>query len=172
MRGWLLPLGLGVVAGVAGYYAALAATPGVLMHIAEGRISAVSGYNLMDHAERTTAAARRVVRPSPDLAYSACPYDVSKSPVLVEVPPIPAAYWSLSVFDAQTDTAFVRNNIQSGGQAVRIAIALKGAKVPAGYTPVTVDGARGIALVRVLAPDAASFAAIDKPRRAATCRPA
>ena len=65
---------------------------------------------------------------------------VSNGPVLVDVEPVPAPYWSLSVFDARTDVAFVRNNIEANGQPIRIAIALAGQPVPDGMQAVRVRG--------------------------------
>ncbi|MFY0010844.1 DUF1254 domain-containing protein, partial [Acinetobacter baumannii] len=85
-----------------------------------------------------------------DLLYSTCVYNVSQHPVLVDVEPVAAPYWSLSVFDRKTDVAFVRNNRQSGGAAIRVAILHVGQVAPAGYAPVTVLGSSGVALVRIL----------------------
>jgi uncharacterized membrane protein len=169
MRRWLLPLLFGlVVAGVA-YEAALVATPRVLMTAAVRRVSALGGVNVFRATPLATAASRTIVRPSPDLAYSSCVFDLTDGPVLIEVAPVPAPYWSLSVFDARTDVAFVRNNRGSGGGPIRIALANPGQSVPAGIETVRVDGARGIALIRILVEDRARFAAIDAARQASRC---
>ena len=120
------------------------------MGFATQRISKAGGYNTMFASPLATDKARAIVRPSPDLAYSSCPYDLSNGPVLVDVEPVPAPYWSLSVFDARTDVAFVRNNIEANGQPIRIAIALAGQPVPDGMQAVRVKDASGIALIRIL----------------------
>jgi uncharacterized membrane protein len=168
---WLAPLLVGLAVALGAYQFALVATPRLLMAAAFERISA-GGVNRFSFAPLATDRSRAIVRPSPDLAYASCPFDVSRGALLIDVPPVPARYWSLSVFDAETDVAFVRNNVDSGGGAIRAAVALAGAPVPAGYPRVTVAKPRGIALVRILVEDRRGFGAIDAARRQARCRPA
>ena len=171
MRRWTLPLLLGLILGIVGYTVMMMQFPHVLMSLATGRISKAGGYNNMYAAPMATDKARAIVRPSPDLAYSSCPYDVANGPVLVDVEPVPAPYWSLSVFDARTDVAFVRNNIEANGQPIRIAIALAGQPVPNGMQAVRVSGSSGIALVRILVQDRTQFPAIDAARKKSSCKP-
>ena len=169
MRRWLLPLLLGAVLALAAYQAALIATPRVLMKAALVRVERLGGVNVFRHPPMATAEARTIVRPSPDLAYSSCVFDLGEGPVTIEVAPVPAPYWSLSVFDARTDVAFVRNNRDSAGAAIRVVLALAGQEVPAGLEAVRVDGARGIALIRVLVESRDRFPQIDRARRASRC---
>ena len=84
---------------------------------------------------------------------------------------MPAPYWSLSVFDARTDVAFVRNNLDANNQPIRIAIAQEGQPVPDGMQAVRVSGSSGIALIRILVPDRAQFAAVDAARKKSSCKP-
>lgn len=171
MRRWALPLLLGLVLAVVGYNLMMVEFPRVLMSLATKRVSKGAGYNAMFATPMATDKARAIVRPSPDLAYSSCPYDVSSGPVLVDVAPVPAPYWSLSVFDANTDVAFVRNNIEANGQPIRIAIAMAGQPVPNGMQAVRVKDATGIALIRILVQDRAQFPAIDAARKQSSCKP-
>ena len=171
MRRWLFPFALGLVLAVIGYQVALGYFPQVLMRFATGRIAKAAGYNTLYAAPLATDKARAIVRPSPDLAYSSCPFDLSKGPVLVDVEPVPSPYWSLSVFDDQTDVQFVRNNIAAEGKPIRVAIALAGQPVPDGMTAVRVKGSSGIALVRILVQDRAQFASIDAARKLSSCKP-
>ncbi|KQS02046.1 hypothetical protein ASG11_14685 [Sphingomonas sp. Leaf357] len=170
MRRWLLPILAGLIVAGGAYYVALLRTPDVLMTAAIKRVSA-GGVNRFTHSPLATAAARKIVRPSPDLAYSSCPFDVSDGPVLIDAVPVPAPYWSLSIFDSRTDTVFVRNALQAKGMPFKLAIARAGQVVPAGYEAVQVGGDRGIALVRVLVTDRARFATLDATRRTTTCGP-
>jgi uncharacterized membrane protein len=169
MRAWLLPLLLGALLAALAYQAALVAAPRLLMSAALKRVERLGGVNALRHPPMATAEARAIVRPSPDLAYSSCLFDLSEGPVLIEVAPAPAPYWSLSVFDARTDVAFVRNNRDSGGAPIRVVLALAGQDVPVGVEAVRVDGARGIALIRILVETRDRFAAIDRARRASRC---
>jgi uncharacterized membrane protein len=170
MRRWFFPLLVGLVMAIGAYQLTLVQFPRVLMRLAVDRLSK-PGINMLYAAPLATDKARAIVRPSPDLAYSSCAFDLANGPVLVDVPPMPAPYWSLSVFDARTDVAFVQNNIGSRGQPIRIAIARPDQPVPDGRQAVRVDGDRGVALIRILVQDRAAFAAIDAARRQASCRP-
>lgn len=188
MANWFRPLLFGLVLALIGYQVATWQYPRVLMSLATGRVAGASAWgsisaavtggspggpavNRLSFAELATDKSTRIVRPSPDLAYSSCPFDVSQGPVIVEAAPVPAPYWSLSVFDAWTDVVFVRNNIQAGGQPIKLAIAKKGQPVPDGMAVVRVSGDSGIALIRILVPDRAQFDAIDTARRKASCKP-
>ncbi|CAN5656419.1 hypothetical protein BH10PSE14_BH10PSE14_44030 [soil metagenome] len=171
IRRWGPPLLLGVVLAAAAYHVTLVQTPRLLMGFASHRVAQGGGYNTLFQAPLATADSRAIVRPSPDLAYSSCPFDLSRGPVLVDVVPVPAPYWSLSVFDPRTDVAFVRNNLQAGGKPIRVAlIGDSGGQAPPGYEPVPVKGNSGIALVRILVDDRAHFPQIDAARKASRCR--
>ncbi|MFT3977642.1 MAG: DUF1254 domain-containing protein [Sphingomonas bacterium] len=169
MRRWAGPIALALVLAVVTYFVTLSRTPQTLMAAAVSRLGK-AGMNTFGHAPLATDQSRMVVRPSPDLAYSNCSYDLSKGVLEVSVPPLPANYWSLSVFQANTDAAFVRNNVENGGKPMRIVVAQEGQAVPAGVEAVRVKGARGVALLRILVDDPARFPAIDAARRTATCR--
>lgn len=171
IRRWGLPLLLGLVLAGAAHHVALVQTPRLLMRFATHRIAKAAGYNTLYQAPLATSEARAIVRPSPDLAYSSCPFDLAKGPVLIDVAPMPAPYWSLSVFDPRTDVAFVRNNLQAGGQPIHVAlIGEGGGQAPPGYEPVIVKGNNGIALIRTLVDDRARFPQIDAARRGSRCR--
>ncbi|MBN8808566.1 MAG: DUF1254 domain-containing protein [Sphingomonas sp.] len=172
MRRWALPVLLGAIVALVGYNVALMQYPRVLMGFATGRLAkAGGGYNTLFATPLADDKRRQIVRPSPDLAYSSCAFDVSNGPVLVDAEPVPAPYWSLSVFDAQTDVAYVRNNLDANGQPIRIAIALAGQPVPDGMQAVRVNAATGVALIRILVDDRNQFGAIDAARRTSSCKP-
>jgi len=171
MWGWAGPLAIGLIAGLVGWHAALVAIPRVVMKIATDRVAEAGGINRFAHAPLVTDKARRIVRPSPDLAYSSCPLDLKEGPLLIEVAPVAAPYWSLSIFDRRTDVAFVRNNRDTKGAPIRIAVAGEGQRVPDGIETVRVPGARGIALIRILLEDRARFPVIDVERRRSRCTP-
>ena len=170
IRRWLGPLIVGAVLGAVAWQATLVAAPDALMQLALQRVAKAGGENRFSHAPLATAASRAIVRPSPDLAYSSCPFDLSKGPLLIDAVPVLAPYWSLSIFDTHTNVALVRNGIKAAHKPFRIAVLASGQSAPAGYEPVHVDGTRGIALIRILIDDRARFPAVDQERRATTCR--
>ena len=171
MRRWFVPVLVGLVLAVVVWQAALTVFPGQLMSLAVKRISGTGGFNTFAHGALATDKARAIVRPSPDLAYSSCPFDLSKGPVLIEATPVAAPYWSLSVFDAQTNAVFVRNDHDGQHKPVKLALARPGQNVPAGVETLRLDGDKGIALIRILVESRDAFPAIDTARRAARCGP-
>lgn len=166
----IIPL-LAIVAVATGsYYAALAAAPYALMRMAMNKMAGTSPTNRFTHAPPVQAERQFVVRPSPDLLYSSCPFDLSAAPLEITAVPVPDHYSSISVFDARTDVAFVRNDEEMAGKPMRIVLALEGQAVPAGVETVRLKYPTGIVLQRVLLADPAEAAQVDPVRRQATCR--
>jgi uncharacterized membrane protein len=170
IRRWLLPWLFGLAVAAIAWQATLVAAPRVIMGIAVERLGEAGGLNRMLHAPLRGPGRATIVRPSPDLAYSSCPFDLSKGPLLIVAAPVPAPYWSLSVFDRRTDVAFVRNNRETKGGPLRVVLARPGQTVPQGVEAVRLGGDRGVALLRILVEDRARFAPLDRARRASSCR--
>lgn len=166
-------LGLAFVAALAvGHVGIVMATPHLLMNVVMKRaLARGEGVNTFSFGARTTQNSRWVVRPSPDLAYASCVYDLSRGPLLVEAAPSPnAGYVSLSVFDARTDNIAVFDSNQSP-QGIRFVLARAGQATPTGAQVVISRSDKGIILDRRLAPTAQLFADVDKARRADRCAP-
>lgn len=169
MTRWIVPFLVFLATAAGAWHATLAVTTFGLMEGAVRRLSARAGLNTMFHGQLATPANQPIVRPSPDLAYSSCPYDLSNGPLLINYVPVAGRYSSLSVFDARTDVVFVRNDVQAGGKPFRIAIARDGQKVPDGVETVRVGYDRGIALIRLLLADPKEIAQFDSVRRQSNC---
>ena len=171
MNRWIAPL-IGTALIATGAYAmTLALTPYVLMKVAENRIAARSPVNRFTHSPPVRADAQFVVRPSPDLLYSTCPFDLTNGPLEIRAEPIPGRYSSISVFDARTDVAFVANDEDMAGQPMRVVLALRGQAVPQGVETVRLIYPTGIVLQRVLLADPSEAGAVDPIRSRATCAP-
>lgn len=168
MRNWLGPALLGVIVAAATAYAAIAAIPYGVMNIAIDRLGQ-DGINRMAYGNLANPDRQPVVRPSPDLAYSSCPYDLSAGPLAIEVTPVPGRYSSLSIFDAATNVIFVRNDVEANGKPYRIIVARAGQAVPPGAEVVRTDHDRGIALIRLLLQDPTEIGALDPMRRQSSC---
>ncbi|ALH80022.1 hypothetical protein AN936_06465 [Sphingopyxis macrogoltabida] len=76
MRGWLGPILFGLIVAAATAWAAVLYVPYGLMNVAMERLGQ-GGVNKMSYGNLATPERQPVVRPSPDLAYSSCPYDLS-----------------------------------------------------------------------------------------------
>lgn len=171
MTRWIGPALLAVLAAAAGWYGTLALAPEFIMGRAWDRLAEQAGVNRMTHTPLVTAEKQTIVRPSPDLAYSVCAFDLSNGPLQVHAQPVAGHYWSLTVFDSQTNVAFVESDRDSKGQPVEIVLATAGQAVPAGVRKVTMPSAKGVALLRVLLNDAADFEAVAQDRKQSYCRP-
>ena len=169
MRRWLGPILFGLFVAVAAAWAAILYIPYGLMGVAIDRLGQ-GGINRMSHGSLATPERQPVVRPSPDLAYSSCPYDLSSGPVAIDVTPVPGRYSSLSLFDAATDVIFVRNDVEAGGKPYRIVVARHGQAVPPDAEVVRAGHDRGIALIRLLLKDPAEIGGLDAVRRESSCR--
>lgn len=171
MTRWFAPVLLFVAAAVAAWHATLAMVTFGLMEGAIRRLSDRGGLNTMSYGQLATAASQPIVRPSPDLAYSSCPFDLSDGPVRITFVPVADRYSSLSIFDARTDVVFVRNDLQASGKPVSVVIAREGQKVPDTVETIRVRYDRGIALVRLLLANPGEIAQFEAIRRQSNCAP-
>jgi len=103
---------------------------------------------------RASSESRSVVRPSPDLLYSACVYDVSQKALRIRAR-VPGTYWSISFFANNTDNFFVMNDMQIAAKDVTFILVGKGRtyKAPSGARVVEAQSDRGIVLLRTLIKD-------------------
>jgi len=170
MRRWLGPILFGLIVAAATAWAAVLYIPYGLMNVAMDRLGQ-GGVNTMSYGNLATPERQPVVRPSPDLAYSSCPYDLSSGPVEIDVTPVAGRYSSLSIFDAATDVIFVRNDVEAGSKPYRVVIAREGQRVPAGAETIRTNHDRGIALIRLLLKDPGEIAGLDAARRQSSCGP-
>jgi uncharacterized membrane protein len=130
--------------------------------------------NAMHFGNRPSEVSRVVVRPSPDLLYSACPFDLSKGPLKITAHVPHSTYWSVSGFDAATNNFFVRNDQQIAGNSIEIIALRPGMALP------PLDAApervilfaptdKGLFLIRVLMNDEKQLADLDAMRHQASC---
>jgi uncharacterized membrane protein len=173
IRNWLLPVILGLIMAAVAWQSTILATPYALMSAAMTKIGQAGAVNQFRFAEMATPDNQPIVRPSPDLMYASCVFDVSDGPVLIDVEPIPDSYWSVSIFDARTDVAKVVSVREQGNGPARLVLH-KGdmqLEMAPGYEPVALKYDQGIALIRILLSDPGKYAEIDAIRRKSRCRP-
>ena len=169
-REWIGWIAATIVVAVAVHLASVWVLPHAVMHRALSRMGAV---NTIHHQKRVDEHARGVVRPSPDLLYSACPFDLTGGSLEVKAPVPPGTYWSVSAFDTETNNFFALNDRQIGGQPLELIILPpQGGVEPmhiAGRLVIRAPTTRGLVLFRTLVNDEKQFAKIDAVRRQATC---
>jgi uncharacterized membrane protein len=154
------------------HFATILALPHFVMSRTLAEMTRHADFNAIRHPPRATASARGVVRPSPDLLYSTCPYDLSQGPLLVWARVPHGTYWSVSAFDAETNNFFVRNDRQATNGEVRFVLLAprderKGLANEA--LMVSSPSQRGVVLFRTLINDEANLAEFDSERRQARC---
>jgi uncharacterized membrane protein len=128
-------------------------------------LSLMGTPNTMHFGKRPDATARMIVRPSPDLLYAACPYDLARGPLVVTAPVPHDTYWSVSAFDADTDNFYVRNDRDIAGDSFALVLVRHGQTLPdtgavehaIAFSP----SETGVVLIRLLIS--------DELRRAARC---
>jgi len=166
---WILAT-LAVAAAV--HAASLYAIPRLIMWRTMTAVARERGVNAMGFGKRSTAESRGVVRPSPDLFYASCVFDLDKAggALRVHAKGMPRTYWSVSAFAANSDNFFVTNDRKQGSDSVDFLIIAKGAFVDGTRLPVVVAPSnRGIVLFRTLINDETHVAEIDAARRNAGC---
>jgi uncharacterized membrane protein len=86
--------------------------------------------NSMHFGTRPTALSRMVVRPSPDILYASCPFDLSSGALRVTASVPHSTYWSVSAFDSASNNFFVRNDREVAGDSLELRLLQRGQPLP------------------------------------------
>ena len=172
-RNWKWIAGALLIAAIV-HVASLLLLPRLIMLRTMSVMARSASANTILHPPRSGARSRTVVRPSPDLLYSICVYDLraADGAVRVSIHDMPDTYWSVSVFDADTNNFYALNDRQAKTGAADFLLAESGAPANDGRLPVvTTPTNRGIVLLRILVSDDARTAELDAARRHTRCAP-
>lgn len=171
---WGVTALLCALAAYAGYRVMLHQIPLRAMDKAEAAIAKrAGGWNTMFHPPLPTDRTRTVVRPSPDQFYSACAYDVSEGPLVVEGRKPQGTYWSLSFFQHNTDVFFIVNDRQLASPTYRYVVIGDGEPVPEGVQDEQVirsPSDTGIVIQRLFVDEGEALDTLDRQRKTATCQ--
>ena len=85
-----------------GQYLLAMLVPGLVMEVLYQQAADRGGYNQLVVRPVSDDTARTVVRPSPDLLYASCLYNLENGPLVIEAP-IPVRYWSMQFYQMNTD---------------------------------------------------------------------
>lgn len=151
---WIIAALVFAASAFGAHYFTIRAVPGFIMNKVQSTFEAQGlPLNRFVASPRQTPETQRIVRPSPDLSYAVCRFDVSDGPVMISAPAWDG-YGSLSIFDGQTNNVFVAS---LDGQPASVVLHAPDtrkqdmAKAASTSQTVEIDGA-GIALIRRLAP--------------------
>jgi uncharacterized membrane protein len=173
LRNWRWIVGTLLIAAAV-HAVSLLLLPRLIMMRTMAAMTKVAADNTIFYPPRPTANARSVVRPSPDLLYSICVYDLDAAGGILRISThdMPDTYWSVSLFDADTNNFYTLNDRQAKTGAVDFLLATKGASITAGQRPViAAPTGRGIVLFRTLVDDERRLSEIDAVRHNANCAP-
>lgn len=170
MKTWPLWIGAAFVLAIIVHILVVLLVPPSVMTLAMMRMTDAGAADRVLHTPPPDASARTVVRPSPDLAYSICLFDMSEGPLLVKAT-VPDTYWSVSAFAHNTDNFFVVNDQQLRGDTLELLIRREDDEV-SGFDGIPVSFAptdRGVVLMRMLVTGRDNYLELDPVRRNATC---
>ncbi len=138
------------------------------MGVMEQRGVPVHGFAM---SPRITPQTQSIVRPSPDLAYSLCLFDVSGGPIVVTGAKW-AGYGSLTIFNAVTDVVFIASLDTANDNANDVVLTTDINLSQSGDTPIVyLKKPKGIALIRRLAPTDALYSNVVTLSKGDTCTP-
>jgi uncharacterized membrane protein len=176
IRRWLVNIAAVAIIALTTHVALFGGTPYLIMsRVMKGAAARAGGTNTaFAGGELPTAADRAVVRPSPDLLYGFCAFDIGEGPVLVGGTPS-QAYWSMALYASNTDNFFVLNDRQAGGKPVQVVLSSREAlsRIPAEYKSLRViepPSRKGLALFRYLVLDDGDLASAREVQKAQVCR--
>jgi uncharacterized membrane protein len=167
MKRWAGPLAVLLLCAAGAHALTLHFAPSVIMNRAMDLL-ATRGVAL--HAftatPRVTPQTQQVVRSSPDLYYALCRYDLSGplARLAVRMGDWPD-YQSLSFYDARTDNFAT---LRGAGKAITVLLLPPGSAAQAGA--IVSPSAKGVILIRRLAPDAARYAAAAEAGKGDACK--
>ncbi|MEM7007358.1 MAG: DUF1254 domain-containing protein [Pseudomonadota bacterium] len=161
-----------VLSFVIGHITALIAVPSVIMDTAMDRMQERGlKHHQFTLSPRTTPQTQTVVRPSPDLAYSVCLFELSGNDALRIQTGTYDRYTSVSFFDDRTNNfATVRVSSDEGADIVLLAPgrARLGTGVFEGQQ-IEAPSQRGLILIRRLAPTENDYARVVEASAADRC---
>lgn len=125
--------------------------------------------NSIHHGQRPDAHTRTVVRPSPNMLYSICAYDLAAGVLRVTAPVPSGTYWSVSAFDARSNNYVVENDRQVGKRVDFLVAAPNTHPALQGLPVVNSPTLRGVILFRTVINTEARFTQLDQIRHVAQC---
>lgn len=126
--------------------------PHLIMERLYSKTQEHAGLNQLNLSLRSDETSRWVVRPSPDLLYASCMYNLEQGPVIISAS-VPERYWSMQFYQMNTDNfASISNQREQRfriGTHVKVTLLSPDAN-PADYSGEVIQSPtkRGIMLLR------------------------
>ncbi|MEP5938593.1 MAG: DUF1254 domain-containing protein [Erythrobacter sp.] len=175
-RSALVWIGVWLIAAIAGFFGAKAFTihqaPKVVMSTIEGAVAErAGGWNSCSHNRKFGPVHGGVKRANPDSVVTVMAYDLSAGPVRVSGETWPD-YWSLSLYQQNSDNFFVINDRQLPDAQFDFVISLPEHSVEAnGARRIDAPTEKGIMLIRRFIKEEADMAALLENQDRMSCGP-
>jgi len=169
MKKWIAPACVAIAFAIASHIMVLYSAPNFIMDRAmqmlEKRGVKVHQFKL---GKRLTPQTQSVVRASPDLTYSSCLFDLNQAPdgIMVRMAQT-SGYASLAFFDTATNNF---KTIRGNGAPVEIKLT-RNANIGSGSQTLVSPTAKGIIIIRRLAPTADLYSQVAKVAVNDSCAP-
>jgi uncharacterized membrane protein len=172
MKGWVKALLATLALAVLIHAAVILTLPYVVMGVAMGMdtVGGAAPVNEEFHAPRVDASLRDSPKPSPDLLYTICNFDVSERPLRVTAE-LPEFYWSFSLYARNADNVFVVNDREVEGSNYEAYVVGPSTqeRPPDGANVISSPSDRGLALFRTLIPGEDYFQEAKEVQRQSGC---
>ena len=99
---WLRWIAVVLLIGWLGQYPMAMLVPNLVMERLYRAIGESTNYNQIRLNPRPDEHSQAVVRPSPDLLYASCVYNLEQGPVVISAP-VPERYWSMQFYQMNTN---------------------------------------------------------------------
>lgn len=129
---------------------------------------AAGGYNRCLHRRSPELRRRGIRRPNPDVLPTTVAFDLSQGALRLKGP-VWSDYWSLSIYQHNSDNIFVINDEALDGGTFNIVVSLAPLELGAGTTNVVSPTARGLVVVRRLVPGPRALPALHRNQDGMTC---
>lgn len=139
------------------------------------KVATQAGYNHIVLPPLPTDKSREVVKPSPDLLYAVCVFDLGGGPVRLSAK-VPESYWSLALYGRNSDNFFRLNGRDAKSGTVEVILASEAAH-PAIRSRhpdaiiVTPPDATGLVLTRSLVTGSGGLQKAAEARSQTQCEP-
>jgi len=165
-----------VISAVIGHVASICAYPYLVVIFSYLTTRGEVVVNEVYHQAPIDASFRKVVRPCPDILYSACVYDISEHDLLIEARVPNFTYWSAAFYSISTDNYFTVNNRALGERASlilttkeRYAKRYAASEGSSGTIYVVSPSTRGIVIFRIFISDESLLPKLVEYQRSITC---
>lgn len=174
----VLSIGVFALVAVGAHALSLWAVPRGILHRMVTQV--VPAVDTVVSPRLADAQWRSVVMPSPDLLYALCRVRLKAqgsggaAPVeeaVIEAAPASRDYWSIALYDMNSDNFFVLNDRQAQGQRVRLRIATRHAGGERDEQRILAPGEEVLVIMRLLVRDskAETLAQLEKDRATLRC---